>query len=61
MNRKDLIAHYSKTKSCSTTQRIGERAMILYNAECFLHPGKWSNIAEFVTFALEEVFGEEVE
>jgi len=60
-NRKDLIAHYSQTKSCNTIQDVGERVMVLYNAECFLHPGKWKKIEPFITFAVEQVFGEEVE
>ena len=32
--------------------------MVLINAEMFLHNGKWKNIAEVVTYALEQVFGE---
>ena len=60
-NRKDLIAHYSQTKSCNTIQDVGERVMVLYNAECFLHPGKWKKIEPFITFAVEQVFGEKNE
>ena len=61
LNRKELIAHYSKTKPISVSQRVGERAMVLFNAECTLHPGKWRSFEELVTFALEQSFGEEVE
>ena len=62
MNRKTLIAHYSQFLfGCNTIQDVGERVMVLYNAECFLHPGKWKKIEPFITFAVEKVFGEEVE
>ncbi len=68
MNRKELIKHYSQTKCTNSNQKIGERSMVLINAEMTLHPDKWKNpatghtsIATLVTYALEQVFGEEVE
>lgn len=61
MKRKALIEHFSQNKSANSIQKIGERSMVLVNAEMTLNQGKWKNIAEVVTFALENTFGEEVE